>query len=272
MINIISFANRKPHMIRILLFLILLSCIQVKANNYIVGVPVSDTVCVSSCSAFCSNDFLEMTLDSTLIPYVTGLDFQVEITAVNGIFSSNVSDTVRAGDLFTLPAPSEHGNLVINLPEQGNSFGFIIKIVGTPSVAGEEYYCNPTWVQTLMACYNGLTVLAEPLQDSICTVQPQSSLSDDPGKLPVKYELKQNYPNPFNPLTNISYSIPVSGFVTVKIYDFLGKEIKTLVHEFQQAGDYSFNFNANTLTSGIYFYELRVGKDFVETKKMLFLK
>ena len=213
-----------------------------------------------------------MVLDSTLIPYVTGLDFQVEITAVNGIFSSNVSDTVRVGDLFTLPTTTEHGSLVINLPEQGNSFGYIIKIVGTPSVAGEDYYCNPTCAQTAMACYNGLRVFGEPFLDSICTVQPQSSLSEDLEKLPVKYELKQNYPNPFNPLTNISYSIPVSGFVTVKIYDLLGKEIQTLVHEFQQAGNYSFNFDANTLTSGIYFYELRVGKDFAETRKMLFLK
>ncbi len=272
MINIIWFSNGKPHIIRILLFLIMLSCIQVKANNYIVGVPVSDTVCVNSYSGFCVNDFLSMALDSTLIPYVTDLDFQVEITAVQGTISSNVSDTVRVRDLFTLPAPSELGNLVINLPEQGNSFGFIIKIVGTPSIAGEEYYCNPFCIQTLMACYNGLTVLAEPLQDSICTVQPQSSLSDDLGKWPAKYELKQNYPNPFNPLTNISYSIPVSGFVTVKIYDFLGKEIQTLVHEFQQAGNYSFNFDAHALTSGIYFYELRVGKHYAETKKMLFLK
>jgi hypothetical protein len=270
--NIILFSNRKPHIIRILFFLILVSCIQVKANNYIVGVPVSDTVCVSSYSAFCSNDFLAMALDSTLIPYVTGLDFQVEITAVNGTISSNVSDTVRAGDLFTLPTPSELGSLVINLPEQDNSFGFIINILGTPSVAGEDYYCNPTWVVTLKACFNLLTVLAFPLQDSICTVQTQSSLSNDLGKLPAKYELKQNYPNPFNSLTNISYSTPVNGFVTLKIYDLLGNEIQTMVHEFQQAGNYSFNFNANTLTSGIYFYELRVGKHLAETKKMLLLK
>lgn len=272
MINIISFSNRKSHIIRILFFLILVFCIQVKANNYIVGVPVSDTVGVGSYSGFCLNDYLAMSLDSTLIPYVTGLDFQVEITAVNGTISSNVSDTVRAGDLFTLPTPSELGSLKINLPEQGNSFGFIIIIVGTPSVAGEEYYCNPTWVATLKACFNELTVLAFPLNDSICTVQPQSSLSDDPGKLSVIYELKQNYPNPFNSLTNISYSTPVNGFVTLKIYDLLGNEIQTMVHEFQQAGNYSFNFNANTLTSCIYFYELRIGKHFVETKKMLLLK
>jgi hypothetical protein len=271
MINIISFANRKPHMIRILLFLILLSCIQVKANNYIVGVPVSDTVCVSSCSAFCSNDFLEMTLDSTLIPYVTGLDFQVEITTVNGTISSNLSDTVRAGDLFTLPTSSELGSLIINLPEQDNSFGFIIKIVGTPSVAGEDYYCNPTWVKTTKACFNLLTVLAFPLQDSICTVQPQSSLSYDLEKLLAKYELKQNYPNPFNPTTTIEFVLPKVSDTTLKIFNILGEEVEKLVSDRLTAGSYSYEWDTCNLASGIYFYRLEA-EGFVETKKMILMR
>ena len=263
-------------MIRILLFLILLSCIQVKANNYIVGVPVSDTVCVSSCSAFCSNDFLEMTLDSTLIPYVTGLDFQVEITTVNGTISSNLSDTVRAGDLFTLPTSSELGSLIINLPEQDNSFGFIIKIVGTPSVAGEDYYCNPTWVKTTKACFNLLTVLAFPLQDSICTVQPQSSLSYDLEKLLAKYELKQNYPNPFNPTTTISYELTSKGNVKIDIYNVNGQLVRELVNEESPAGEYTIewdgkNNNNQSLSSGLYFYQMKFG-DYISTKKAIIIK
>jgi len=86
------------------------------------------------------------------------------------------------------------------------------------------------------------------------------------------YLLFQNYPNPFNPSTKISYSIPKSCFVTLTVYDILGKKIQTLVSEFQNANIYSVNFDASKLSSGIYFYKLQAGDGFVETKKMLFLR
>jgi len=90
--------------------------------------------------------------------------------------------------------------------------------------------------------------------------------------LTLKFRLRQNYPNPFNTSTKISYSLPTSGLVNLTIYDLLGKEIRILVSEFQSAGLYSINFNANKLASGIYFYNLQVGNDFVETRQMLLLR
>ena len=84
--------------------------------------------------------------------------------------------------------------------------------------------------------------------------------------------LKRNYPNPFNPITRISYSIPNSGFTTLKIYDMLGREIQTLVSEFQKAGRYSVHFDASRFSSGLYFYKLQAERGFVDTKKMLFLR
>ncbi|MFC2088534.1 YCF48-related protein [Calditrichota bacterium] len=87
-----------------------------------------------------------------------------------------------------------------------------------------------------------------------------------------EYIIYQNYPNPFNPSTKISYSISNSGFVTLKIYDLLGKEVQTLVNEFQNTGLYAVDFNASDLSSGIYIYKFQVGNDFFETKKMLFLR
>jgi hypothetical protein len=86
------------------------------------------------------------------------------------------------------------------------------------------------------------------------------------------FVLHRNYPNPFNGATNISYTLPASNLITLKIYNMHGKHIRTLVHEIQTEGDYSVNFDASGLSSGIYFYGLQVGSDFVETKKMLFLK
>ena len=88
---------------------------------------------------------------------------------------------------------------------------------------------------------------------------------------PSGFILSQNFPNPFNPKTTISYSIPQTNFVTIKVYDVLGKEVATLVNEVKSIGNYNVEFNASILTSGIYFYRMQAGS-FVETKKLILLK
>jgi len=87
----------------------------------------------------------------------------------------------------------------------------------------------------------------------------------------IDFNLEQNYPNPFNPTTKIKYTIPEHGFVTVKVYDVLGKEVAALVHEEKSAGNYDVEFNATSLSSGIYFYQLQAA-EFVETKKMVLMR
>ncbi|KAA0246506.1 MAG: T9SS C-terminal target domain-containing protein [Ignavibacteriae bacterium] len=101
--------------------------------------------------------------------------------------------------------------------------------------------------------------------------------------LPEEFSLEQNFPNPFNPSTVIGYQLPVTGFVSLKIYDVLGNEVATLVNEEKPAGSYEVEFNSHSdggqnlpagrpgLSSGIYLYKLQVG-NFIETKKMLLLK
>ena len=94
--------------------------------------------------------------------------------------------------------------------------------------------------------------------------------------IPTKFSLEQNYPNPFNPSTTIKYSIPSikgnqSAQTTLKVYNVLGMEIATLVNEVQSAGNYSVNFDASKLSTGIYFYTLNSGT-FSQTKKMTILK
>ena len=83
--------------------------------------------------------------------------------------------------------------------------------------------------------------------------------------------LSQNYPNPFNPSTAISYQLSAVSQTTLKVFNILGQEVATLVNEVQQAGVHTVNFNANNLSSGIYFYQLHAG-NFVETKKMVLMK
>jgi hypothetical protein len=102
-----------------------------------------------------------------------------------------------------------------------------------------------------------------------------NSITDN-SDVPKKYALLQNYPNPFNPSTIISYQLAFSSNVTLRIYDILGREITTLVNEFQSSGEYSVNFYVETslikpLATGIYFYRLQAGS-FVDTKKMMVLK
>ena len=83
--------------------------------------------------------------------------------------------------------------------------------------------------------------------------------------------LSQNYPNPFNPTTVISYQLPVSNHVSLKVYDVLGREVVTLVNEVKEAGNYEVKFDASKLSSGIYFYSIKSG-EYRAVKKMSLIK
>ncbi|MDZ7764852.1 MAG: T9SS type A sorting domain-containing protein [Melioribacteraceae bacterium] len=103
-----------------------------------------------------------------------------------------------------------------------------------------------------------------------------SDVQDIEDTLPTKYSLSQNYPNPFNPSTTIKFTIPQSGFVSLKVYNILGQEVKTLLSKEINTGAYSVDWNGTNnygdqLSSGVYFYRIEAG-DFIESKKMLFIK
>jgi D-alanyl-D-alanine carboxypeptidase len=104
-------------------------------------------------------------------------------------------------------------------------------------------------------------------------------ISNSEISLPAEYSLSQNYPNPFNPRTKISWQSPVGSWQVLKIFDILGNEIATLVDEYKPAGIYEVEFNASSLSSGVYFYQLRIGdpsrgaeQSFVQTRKMLLIR
>jgi hypothetical protein len=89
--------------------------------------------------------------------------------------------------------------------------------------------------------------------------------------LPGGFTLSQNYPNPFNPSTTISFSLPRTEVVNLKVYDVLGREVATLVEGREEAGEHSVKWNAESFASGVYFYQIRAG-GFVETKRLLLLR
>ena len=86
------------------------------------------------------------------------------------------------------------------------------------------------------------------------------------------FQLNQNYPNPFNPVTNIGYTIPETGNVSLTVYDLLGKKVEVLVNEKQRKGNYSVAFNAKQYPSGVYFYKLATEGKNQAIKKMVILK
>jgi len=123
-----------------------------------------------------------------------------------------------------------------------------------------------------------LTVEIDPDNWILKNISSMTSTPINGNGIPTTFTLKQNYPNPFNGGTVISYLLPVSSFITLKVFDLLGRELKTLVNEFQHAGIHNIMFNPGTssngnieLSSGIYLYTLKTDK-LSETKKMIFLK
>ena len=123
---------------------------------------------------------------------------------------------------------------------------------------------------------NSITKLRETAQTAKdfyndCFSNVVIGIDDNTSSIPDDFILYQNYPNPFNPVTHLEFGISKLGFVTLKVYDVLGKEIRTLVNEIKPAGKYKIEFDGSNLPSGIYFYKFETG-NFISTKKMLLLK
>ena len=101
-------------------------------------------------------------------------------------------------------------------------------------------------------------------------------MSADEDVLPGVFKLHQNYPNPFNPVTTLHYDLPVNGLVNITIYDMLGRKVKTLINQTQDAGYKSVIWDATNdygkpVSAGIYLYQIRTGEH-ISTKKMVVLK
>jgi len=148
--------------------------------------------------------------------------------------------------------------------------GWLLKRIPKSSIGGSgaKYFNSIVVKQTSLGTKSSIIYVDDAQFDILLPVE-----KDETSLTPESLTLYQNYPNPFNPTTMISYQLPQSNFVTLKIFDVLGNEITTLVNEFQQAGmhNYELGITNYELTSGVYFYQLRAG-DFVQTKKLVVLK
>ena len=136
---------------------------------------------------------------------------------------------------------------------------------GGPAGHGVYYKITASDITDYESDYSNIVSCNVPGNDPYKSVSG-NSFTDD-----IDYKLIQNYPNPFNPSTLISYQLKEKGFVSLKVYDMLGREVASLVNENQESGNYSVTFNAAGLPSGVYIYSLRVN-DFVQNNKMTLMK
>ena len=119
-------------------------------------------------------------------------------------------------------------------------------------------------------------VCSYPDVDNPVVVNTAVASADEGSLLPSEYALFQNYPNPFNPSTQISFDVPNSEYVTLRVYNLLGQDVKTLINQSMTPGRYTVEWNGNDMlnndvASGVYFYELR-GESFISRKKMLLIR
>ncbi len=109
------------------------------------------------------------------------------------------------------------------------------------------------------------------VERALAWIKSKTDVTEEKTQLPNSFTLSQNYPNPFNPSTTIRYALPQRSHVTLKIFDLFGRELATLVNETKDAGNYSVQWNASTLSSGVYFYRLQA-RSFSATKKLILIR
>lgn len=138
----------------------------------------------------------------------------------------------------------------------------------TQKIEVNNAYYDISFINANSGWVSGNSIISSTINGSVVTGVNLISTA-----VPEGYSLKQNFPNPFNPTTVISYKLSVTGNVSLKVFDLLGKEVATLVNQNQQAGSYSVDFNSAeyNLSSGMYFYTISAG-EFKETRKMMLVK
>jgi hypothetical protein len=126
----------------------------------------------------------------------------------------------------------------------------------------------------ILGCINGGIGTIDPAEYEVITYDfdnPSGINSQSEGKIPDEYFLHQNYPNPFNPYTKIKFALPKPETVKIEVYNLVGQKIETLLKKSMPAGNHKVEFNAQNLSSGIYFYKIEAG-EFQDVKKMILLR
>jgi hypothetical protein len=185
----------------------------------------------------------------------------VELASFNAVSDEN-------GVVITWSTVTETNNSGFNVERSSNgqSFEKVTFVEGNGTTTEKKYY---RFVDNTPIGGRNYYRLSQVDFDGTIN---KSNIVEVDVELPLTYSLEQNHPNPFNPSTTINYQLAKDGFVTLKIYNVIGREVAVLVNQVKPAGKHTVEFNStNNLSSGTYFYELRSG-DFVSTKKLMLMK
>lgn len=195
----------------------------------------------------------------------TSTAFDSLATFSSGDFVPGYLLRVSSGDRASVMAAGKWSNGVWTVefkkPYGGSEYDFVVAPGTFVSFTyeifdneGADHWMNGFDATILTLDFSGLT-----------------DVEDISGNMPTSYNLEQNYPNPFNPSTKISFSVPTTGLVNIDVFNAIGQKVTTLVNEQMNAGNYSVDFNAVNLTSGIYFYKM-TSANYSATRKMILIK
>jgi len=218
------------------------------------------------------NNWTEVISSTVLFSYIGFSNSRVYASNIDGGFycSTNNGTNWHILDSFNNRSSSCITSIGNNVFIASDSGVWLSTNNGDNWVLKDEGFSGHPLVYSLLIFDNYIfastgSIWRRPVSELITGLEIQNSI------IPEKYFLYQNYPNPFNPTTTIRYQVRGSNYVTLKIYDLLGRDIAMLVNESQNAGIYEVQFSAESLSSGIYFYRLKAG-DFNEIRKMVVVK
>jgi hypothetical protein len=194
-------------------------------------------------------------------------------------FSVNQRYSALRGYYRFLPATADLCIITITMLRNGSQIGTGVFVADqevqsyTLFIAPITYSSNetPDWVTisiTTFCC--GLAAGTVFYVDDLSFANP-TAVTEQLGAIPTSYKLEQNFPNPFNPKTTIQFSLPQGGFVSLQVFDILGKEVALLLNEQKEAGTYSVRWDATTMPSGVYYYYLKT-EAFAAAKQMVVIK
>lgn len=247
-------------------------------NSIVMGWPVGIFIDGKTTTTAAQGDTL--TLRNTIM---AGNKKQFDTTSSNGTFNITAwaTDAAKGNTILAEPADA-----MLTNPFDQNNPDFLPKS-GSPALSGasfthprmqDDYFGKSDfrgamgtvdWTKGWMVWNPQNVIYTSPYTADTTVMTSVKELRA--AAMPEEYSLSQNYPNPFNPSTLVTYTLPISGNVTLKVYDLVGREVAVLADGFQKAGEYAVSFNASSLASGIYLYQLQSGS-FAQVKKMTLLK
>ena len=187
--------------------------------------------------------------------------FAVRLLARNAALEDNVENMI-----------AYNTEIIENYPNSSHEVSALYDLVDYYYKIEEDEVTANKYLKKMIETYpdNDLTLCAK-VNLGLASFDLEKNGETLTNEIPDHYSLSDNYPNPFNPTTTISYSIPNDEKVVLKVYDIIGSEITTLVNEEKAAGKYEVNFDASSLSSGVYIYKIQAG-NFINSKKMILIK